>query len=321
MKVIQVRFFNPGFWLARLLVFRWGTPHFLRAFLYRVLSALIWLRYGRAMRQVPSVAAKEVTGLKKNGFTFLPSLTKAKAKSIRQEIETFEPKILHTVDGRVRKHVYANADLLACQGVVNLAMRPDIVKLVSDYLGHPPVIQYLAAWQTFALDVDEPEMNFHMDHHGHKFLKLFVYLDDVSLGDGQHEYICGTHYWSSFKQSDPFKKFAKLRTQVLAKRRYQGHFTINDAVIERYLAPNIIRCEGVAGTTFIEDTSGLHRGTPLTKASSRMILQVLYTPMDSRKDNCIDSNDVKYMDKLIAESTLPKAVAKRLLSLVFSKTS
>ena len=50
--------------------------------------------------------------------------------------------------------------------------------------------------------------------------------------------------------------------------------------------PIIDRCISVVGSGigFMEDTLGLHRGTPIISDRSRIILQALFVPFDSMKD-------------------------------------
>ena len=79
-------------------------------------------------------------------------------------------------EGRVIKDYYNSADLAENYYFLKLATDYEIIKLVSNYLGCVPIIQYLASWITYKHDEELNEMFFHMDHHGHKFLKLFFLI-------------------------------------------------------------------------------------------------------------------------------------------------
>ena len=51
--------------------------------------------------------------------------------------------------------------------------------------------------------------------------------------------------------------------------------------------PIMDRCISVVGSSgmgFMEDTRGLHRGTPIISNNSSIILQALFVPFDSMKD-------------------------------------
>lgn len=159
-------------------------------------------------------------------------------------------------------------------------------------------------------------MSFHMDHHGHKFLKLFFYLTDVSLSEGHHEFIVQTHIQNNFdeliKKLD--NKNKHLFTQIKSKRQYGGNFLINDKLIEKFLKKNIIQIHGKARLPFIEDTRGLHRGTSFKDAPKRTVFQVLYTSSNNYKDPIKKGKSKNAFNAICKESQLSKNDLKILCS-------
>ena len=77
--------------------------------------------------------------------------------------------------------------------------------MAGSYFNAIPKIAFLKAWKVNSGAGDLAEMSFHMDHHGHRFLKAFWYLNDVEEGSGHHEFIKKTHMQPAF---DKFLKTA-----------------------------------------------------------------------------------------------------------------
>ena len=121
-----------------------------------------------------------------------------------------------------------------------------------------------------------------MDHHGHKFVKVFYYLTDVALGDGHHEYILDSHFQPSF---DAYLnvKAPQILKHLSSKRVLRGKHQLSDDVLLPILARRL-SVVGPRGSGFMEDTRGLHRGTPIISDRSRIILQALFVAFDSMKD-------------------------------------
>ena len=104
---------------------------------------------------------------------------------------------------------------------------------------------------------------FHFDFDHTKWLKIFVNWSDVTSENGPHEYLSSTHlkYPSSFDprpcpsynhQSDFDRHFAT-----------QGEFPLTTFILPK-------------GSVLIEDTCGLHRGTPLS-SGYRLLSQFIFS--------------------------------------------
>ena len=95
---------------------------------------------------------------------------------------------------------------------------------------------------------------FHWDNDFRKFFKLYIYLTDVELDSGPHIYIPKTH-----KNKLPEYKLCRLYSD---KKIYSNY-------------PNPKVFTGKAGSLFLVDSYGLHKGeTP--KSKSRLMLNVHY---------------------------------------------
>jgi hypothetical protein len=137
-----------------------------------------------------------------------------------------------------------------------IANNETVLSVVSEMLGAKPTISYMTAWWSLPADgTAQQAENFHRDVDDWRFVKLFCYLTDVDETAGPHVFVLGSH-----------------RTNRLTEIR---RFT-NEEVADTFGASNIHRFSGPAGTAFLENTYGIHRGIPPSK-KPRLIFQVLYS--------------------------------------------
>ena len=172
----------------------------------------------------------------------------------RPELGAFDP----TKRAPAPTHVafYPPEAVVSAPHVFTLANDPLILAVVERVLGCKPTIGYLAAWWSIkGHDHGEQAELFHRDVDDWRFLKLFVYLTDVDDEAGPHAYVSGS-------QSIP--KLKRIR-------RY------SEAEVTQTFGPGAIKLfRGPRGTTFLEDTFGLHRGLP-PRTRNRLVLQVVYS--------------------------------------------
>ncbi len=147
------------------------------------------------------------------------------------------------------------ADVLAAPHLIALAMRPEILSLVEEYLGCKPAITAFSAWWSYPTPVGPQHAEFfHRDVDDWRFIKFFVYLTDVGELQGPHVYV--THS----AQRPELRNIARLSDQDVVGTFGEGNVKI---------------LTGKAGDAFLEDTSGVHRGTPV-RQDVRLLFQVVY---------------------------------------------
>ena len=271
--------------LTHILVYRKLLPFFLRDVIFRSVIFLKNLLVDRHIIDEQSI--KTFEELEEFGFVKLEPIDGLKVKSVKNEIKQMPFKKITNNRGEVVKHLYSNADLVQNFDLLSIATDDGLVGALSEYFGCLPKIQYMAAWETLKNDDELAEMFFHMDHHGHKFVKLFLYLSDVNLGDGHHEFVKGSHDWKKFNKILSRENMQNIKNQVSAKRKWKGAFWMNSESILQFLHDRVVKVTGRSGALFIEDTGGLHRGTKIESGKSRLLFQVLYTAIDSGKDKCV----------------------------------
>ena len=136
-----------------------------------------------------------------------------------------------------------------------IANHPAVLEAVQAALGCKPTISYMAAWWSIAgHDQGQHAELFHRDYDDWRFIKMFVYLTDVDEGAGPHIYVRATH----------------RENQLMPIRRYS-----DDEVANAFGRDRFIQFEGAAGTSFLENTFGMHRGMP-ARETPRLMFSAVY---------------------------------------------
>ena len=156
-----------------------------------------------------------------------------------------------------RTGAYLNKDIIESPEIIKLANHPELIRLVSGYLGCKPTLSNITMWHSYASNTGDAKNseNYHRDVDDFKFIKVFFYLSNVGYDDGPHVYIDGSHHGTEF----------------LDIRRF------DDQEIENFYSENSIRyITGKAGDGFIESTYGIHKGL-VPQKSGRIVLQFEYS--------------------------------------------
>jgi hypothetical protein len=167
---------------------------------------------------------------------------------------------------------YTSATALACPHLAEVGSSPEVLDLVAQYLGAPPTILTYAAWWSFG-GHGKPQgaQFFHVDTDDYKFCKLFVYLTDVDETGGPHTYVAGTHDYDELNRvRAQWPGGAAGFDQWFFKELRKPDQEVVDA-FQRL--PTTLT--GKAGTRFVVDTSGIHKGL-LPETSDRLVVQLCY---------------------------------------------
>jgi len=201
------------------------------------------------------------------GYLILPPLDKKKCDSIVKQLESFEfteLKGYHKIKGFDFNAAHSNSYHIEDQKLIiqipevkELSNDPKILKIVKEYLGGKITqTQCNCWWSTDKFTVHERQ-KFHQDGTYEKFIKLFLYLNDVSMNNGPHTYVPGS------------------RNNMITPDNYH----VSQRVSEDFIKKNYSEIKyftGKQGTMFLEDTGGWHKGLILEKGH-RIILQLEWT--------------------------------------------
>ena len=186
--------------------------------------------------------------LETNGIVVLPSLVSA--ETLREMQDAFNARLTHVrwnnFDGYMRTEVYRLMieDLLTlAQGFVDVAIHPLVREILARYFGPTYQLTEAKGWKSLPTKYD-----FHGWHGDrwyeqspggpiHREVKLAMYLTDVR--SGAFNFLKGTH-----QQKHPRN--------------------LNKDEVKTLPLDQVIELSGVAGTSFLFDTSILHRqGIPM----------------------------------------------------------
>jgi hypothetical protein len=167
-------------------------------------------------------------------------------------------------DRDVAKFHFDRNDLAAQADIQRLAADARLIAIAQHHLGCLPVLDSIAMWwSTPHLEraADEIAQTFHMDYDRLRWLKVFIYLTDVTPESGPHVFVRHSH----------------LREPRRAELIRRGYVRLPDEdVLRVYRADEIASICGPAGTVLFEDTSGFHKGT-MPESRERLMLEFQFS--------------------------------------------
>jgi hypothetical protein len=160
---------------------------------------------------------------------------------------------IHHVPQGVKIGDYPLDTIVNCPHVLDIANHPEIIRIVTNYLGFKPTIVSLGLRWSFPTETSSDTVQrFHRDSEPAS-AKLLIYLTDVDHLSGPHAYVEGTHH----------------ERMPLRMRPYS-----DDDIARRYGTGVVIK--GLAGTGFVIDTKGIHKGVPPSQRP-RLLLGIQYS--------------------------------------------
>ncbi|HTH96372.1 MAG TPA: hypothetical protein VL574_03090 [Stellaceae bacterium] len=150
---------------------------------------------------------------------------------------------------------FTTAEILAAPGLLALLNDPDVLAVAEFYLGCKPLLDNIGAWWAFGgREAAKGTQRFHRDFDSLRGFKLFIYLTDVDEGSGPHVYMSGSHV-------NPLLDTGKAQADETIRRLFGAG---NEMVVT-----------GAAGTRFIADTFGFHKGA-LPAQGRRLMVAAQY---------------------------------------------
>ncbi len=170
--------------------------------------------------------------------------------------------------------VYDQATVLSCPAFVKCVQNPSYVRLMSEYLGAPATISSATAWWSFPdIAGDAGHQLYHHDRGDFRSCNLFVYLTDVDEMNGPHRYVLASHEMSHLLE---WAQRFDAAGQSQFFNWIEQHRKKDEHVLAFFTPERIVTFLGPAGTSFFEDTRGLHKGTAL-RSGRRLAFEICYT--------------------------------------------
>jgi hypothetical protein len=151
--------------------------------------------------------------------------------------------------------MYTVEQIVKAPYVMQLFNHPEILNLAEAYLGCKPTLDNISCWWSYGERTNaKGTQRFHRDFDSIGGFKVFFYLTNVGSEQGPHEYIIGSH----------------------TERKFETGAAISDDLLWRqYERKKACVITGKAGTSFVADTFGIHRGQ-LPISGKRLILSAQY---------------------------------------------
>ena len=149
-------------------------------------------------------------------------------------------------------------DLINIEIVQHIITSEYLLKIAEDYLNCSPILHNVLFWASYPGNIESTQQ-YHQDYDDIKFLKVFIYLNNVDENNGPHSYV---------KKSLNNIDLIKNNSGKLSER-------YDDDNVKKYFSKNIINITGNCGTIIFEDTHGLHKGSNVKKGK-RFVLQLVY---------------------------------------------
>jgi len=166
-------------------------------------------------------------------------------------------------------HLYHN------EAVQKILTDENLLRIAHSYFNTTPILHSINFWASYPGERDCTH-RFHQDWDDIKFLKVFVYLNDIGSDNGPHFYV-----------KNSLHKIVKKDT---LPRGHAGSARVDDSFFENY-QDDIMEITGNTGTLIVEDTNGFHRGSRV-KTGKRYILQLLFGV--SRTFELLESGRLNY---------------------------
>jgi ectoine hydroxylase-related dioxygenase (phytanoyl-CoA dioxygenase family) len=149
---------------------------------------------------------------------------------------------------------YVRDPLIHCPGAVQYVFAEPLIDMATEFYGCPPAVTNCNIMKSFANDLPASAFNhFHMDSQSKRFLKFFLYLNDVGIDGGPFCYVEGSH----------------RRKPFAWRRQYRWS---EDEMIGFYGENAIHYATARVGDVVVANPTGFHRGFKVRKAPRRMLM-------------------------------------------------
>jgi len=220
--------------------------------------------------------------LQKRGIVNLPALVSERdARTMAEYFASHNPPAPNAGIGPTKALApYSLETVLNCPGLLDLINHPRVLRLAAQYLGCTPTLSSVGVrWSLPGVARPDDIQSFHRGYDDWHSVKLFVYLTNVGPSSGPHIYVRGSH-----------RVAGRLHARPYTETELEAMFGIDCISV----------MTGLAGTTFMADVYGVHRGAPPTD-QPRLMLQAQYSllPVFAFLYEPISISPVRHIDRYI----------------------
>jgi len=187
--------------------------------------------------------------------------------------------LLGDLPENIRFASYRAADIYVCPPIYNAVHNKHLIDTMASYLGAPPTISSVSMWWSFPSSQSPGGMQmFHHDRGDFRSCNLFVYLTDVTELTGPHSFVTNTHNFNTL-YALATERFGSNPEQFQTFWKWMEVHRKSDADVRQCFHESEIKVfTGPKGTSFLEDTRGLHKAT-LPTAGPRLAFEIVYSTL------------------------------------------
>ena len=239
---LKITFFTKNYYTRK-------RPKYIWRFYIRYISnyfEAIKLFFTTNIKEINFFIETKTPKLETHGYEFLPNIDLKKIDFIGDYMDHYNDKNII----KNRKIDYLKAR--------NFSLSNNFEKIVEKYFKKNKCNFEVQSWETSKYTERDKVQNslWHRDRDGLRVLKIFIYLSDVELSNGPHEYVAGSH--------------------IIKPLRFVPQIRYSDQSVNSIFEKNRRILLGNKGACFIVDTTGLHRSTPPNHIDGRNILNLTY---------------------------------------------
>ncbi len=162
---------------------------------------------------------------------------------------------------------YTLEQTLKAPALIELALKEELLDLIGGYLGCLPTLYSINTFWTFPRPEAGVTHKYHRDEDDYRFLAVFVFWTDVSVGEGDFVFVPETHTAGAIRRRSQRQslRFWQRKDGLTLDhfRRSRGSIAYeDDESFHALISPSAQRFDGPAGTVHCGDTFGIHKGTP-----------------------------------------------------------
>lgn len=175
---------------------------------------------------------------------------------------------------------YYSYDVTAkCPYLIDIINDDLILTTLTNYFQAPFKLDYVSCWWSFnhKFKKREKTQKFHRDIDNFNFAKVFLYMNDIDLNAGPHQFVKYSH-------------LTKFEKKISKKKLEESEIDTQ----------NIFTFTGKAGDAIIANTFGVHRGMEPTH-NDRLIMVMSYSLVNtsySPQTPLINIDDIRYNKNL-----------------------
>ena len=215
---------------------------------------------------------------------------------------------------------FTASDSLRCPHLLDILKSPQLIDIVSKYLGCLPSIYCVNTWWTFKnqLKIAPIAQRFHRDPDDFRFVAFFLYLSNTEEGNGSHEMVRKSHDYdlTISHLHDLCKRHLiddyQIKHFIEMSLFEDGNTPQLDNFITDFLSNDIIDLHGKAGTAFLEDTWSLHRAVPFAN-KDRLVIWCRYG-ISPNSETCLNGYIEPSLDGRLFSSSMERCIFRHYIN-------